>query len=585
MITFSVGTYPRTTHCLLTIVTLMLASCVNPVDPLGHDTVPAPLSEARAVAAGQDWDRFVGTFMEAYFEAIPAAAVGVGRHEFDGRIPDLSSSGIAARSALFRRFRSQAEQFEATALDRDRRFERDLMIWYLGRRLFWIEAARWPQTNPMFYRGAVNPSVYLDREYAPLTVRQQALTQLLESLPRALQQMRQALQSQIPSSFLKRSIGYYGGLAQHLRSTVPERFVGAGTQQEHAQLLAANHAASAALDALVQDLEERAVTANDEFALGADLFSQMLRDTEMVDVPLAQLQAQGRADLSRNLAMLAKVCEEQLAIADLKACMAHADTQKSGDPVARGRDQLSHLKHFVQSNDLVTIPSEEVALVRQSPPYNRANLAYISMPGAFEPKPLPSVYYISPPDPDWTAAEQRAFVPNEGRLLYVSVHEVWPGHFLWMLHRNRAQRPLVRMFSSTTFSEGWAHYAEEMMQEQGLGADEPLLHVGQLANALMRNVRYLSAIGLHAQGMTPGQSEALFLDKGLLDIGSARQQAARGTYDPGYLSYTLGKLQILSLRERWLTQDSNRTLKQFHDTLLSYGGAPLALVERYMLQP
>ncbi|MFK7913583.1 MAG: DUF885 family protein [Pseudomonadales bacterium] len=289
--------------------------------------------------------------------------------------------------------------------------------------------------------------------------------------------------------------------------------------------------------------------------------------------------------MTRNLAALAQVCERRLGIASLKDCMAHADRQKSLDPVARGRAQLARLKRFVETRDLVTIPSDEVALVRQSPPHNRANLAYISLPGAFESQPLPSVYYISPPDPEWTEAEQRDFVPNEGRLLYVSVHEVWPGHFLWMLHRNRALRPLVRMFSSTTFSEGWAHYVEEMMHEQGLGAEEPLLHVGQLANALKRNVRYLSAIGLHTEGMTPAQSEAMFLEQGLLDVGNARQQAARGTYDPGYLSYTLGKLQIMELRDRWLAQDSERTLKAFHDALLSYGGAPLALVERYMLQP
>lgn len=549
------------------------------------ESVPDPVQAAASQAAAARWDAFVAGFMDAYFEVIPSAGVSVGRHEYDGLIPELDAAGIASRVALLRDYRQRARQFDGEVLDRDRRFERDLMIWYLGRRLFWVESAGRPQSNPMFYRGAINPSTYLDREYAPLAVRQLALTRLLQSVPRALTQMREQLQPRIARSILRRSIGYYGGLARHLRATVAPRFAGAGSAAEHSELLAANERATAALDDAVADLRARVEQAGDDFALGPELFAQMLRDREMVDEPLPQLKARGEADLARNLKTLATVCAEQLGIPDLKSCMAHADTQKSLDPIARGRDQLVQLKQFVQARDLVTIPSDEVALVRQAPPHKRANLAYISLPGAFEPEPLPSVYYIAPPDPTWTVAEQRDYVPNEGRLLYVSVHEVWPGHFLWMQHRNRAKRPLVRMFTCTTFSEGWAHYVEEMMHEQGLGAGDPLLHVGQLANALKRNVRYLSAIGMHTEGMTPAQSEALFLEQGLLDVGNARQQAARGTYDPGYLSYTLGKLQIMDLRDRWLAQDRNRTLKEFHDALLSYGGAPLALVERYMLQP
>lgn len=565
---------------LLGLLTL-LASCTSPVQP--SPVQPDTDGTAPAASTTQRWDRLVDGFLEDYFAVLPAAAVSVGRHDFDGQIPDLSAAGIQRQVQVLDGYRARARAVPPQGLDRDRRFERELMIWYLGRRLFWIQAADWPRANPMFYRGAVNPSVYLNRDYAPLAQRMVALTRLLEAMPRALTQVTGQLRPSIANSLLKRSIGYYSGLARHLRKTVPERFAEVGTVTQRAALAAANQAATQALDAFAADLKARQSQAQDAFALGPALFAQMLRETELVDIPLAELKARGVADLARNLETLARVCAEQLQRPDLQQCMALADADKSLDPVARGQAQLGMLKAFVQERDLVTIPSDEVALVRQSPPYNRANLAYISIPGAFEPEPLPSVYYISPPDPSWTEAEQRAFVPNEGRLLYVSVHEVWPGHFLWGLHRNRAKRPLVRMFSSSTFSEGWAHYVEEMMQEQGLGADAPLLHVGQLANALKRNVRYLSAIGLHTEGMTLAQSRQMFLDRALLDIGNARQQAARGAYDPGYLSYTLGKLQIMDLRERWLAVDASRSLKQFHDALLSYGGAPLALVEKYML--
>ncbi|MEM1230246.1 MAG: DUF885 domain-containing protein [Pseudomonadota bacterium] len=558
---------------------LLLAACAarGPIDQ------PDPSEAPVASVADANWDRWSADFLEGYFELYPATAVRAGRHEFDGQVPDLSARGLKARVDRLRRYREEARAFAAAALSVDRRFERELAIWYIGRSLFWLTESRWRTQNPMLNRAAVNPSVYLTRSYAPLPVRMAGLTRLLEAMPLALEQIEQQLDAALPRSYLRRSIGYYGGLARHLKRTVPAVFDGIGTGASQAALQRVNADAIAALTAFREALEARRGAATADFALGRDRFVRMLEQREMITEPLLELKALGQRDLERNLQALLTLCREALDTPDPQACMTIAEVGKSLDPVARGRAQLPALKAFVQERDLVTIPSEEEALVEQSPPYNRANLAYISIPGAFEPDPLPSVYYISPPDPQWGEAEQRAFVPNEGRLLYVSVHEVWPGHFLWGLHRNRAERPLVRLFTSTTFSEGWAHYVEEMMHDEGLSAGDPRLHLGQLANALKRNVRYLSAIGMHTEGMTQEESEQRFLTQALLDPGNARQQAARGTYDPGYLSYTLGKLQILKLREDWFAAHPDGTLKAFHDELLSYGGAPLNLIRRYML--
>jgi uncharacterized protein (DUF885 family) len=562
-------------HAALLLAAMVLAACS--ATPSSDD------GGAGTAIADAAWDSWSAQFLEGYFAAFPSFAVNAGRHEFDGLVPDLSARGLKARADQLRAWRQEARAQDPALLSRDRRFERDLTVWYLGRALFWLTETDWRTKNPMLNRGAVNPSVYLAREYAPLAIRMRGLTRLLNNMPTALTQIEAQLDAAIPKSFLKRSIGYYGGLARHLRRTVPELFADVGTDAERAALRAANAVGTRALDDLVAALEARRGAATEDFALGAARFARMLAQREMVTESLDQLKSMGQQDLARNLATLRQVCEQGLGTADLQACMALVEANKSLDPVARGNAQLPMLKAFVQRKDLVTIPSDEEALVRESPPYNRANLAYIRIPGGFEPNPLPSIYYISPPDPDWSEADKRAFVPNEARLLYVSVHEVWPGHFLWGLHRNRAQRPLVRLFTSTTFSEGWAHYVEEMMQDEGLADGDAALHVGQLLNALKRNVRYLSAIGLHTEGMTQAASEARFLSEALLDPGNARQQAARGTYDPSYLSYTLGKLQILALRQDWLAQDRARSLKDFHDELLSYGGAPINLIRRYML--
>ena len=210
-------------------------------------------------------------------------------------------------------------------------------------------------------------------------------------------------------------------------------------------------------------------------------------------------------------------------------------------PVQGARDQLAGLKKFIIEEKLVTIPSDEEALVDESPPFNRWNFAYIDIPGPYE-KGLPSTYYIAPPDPSWTADEQADYLPGESNLLFISVHEVWPGHFLQFLHSNRSRSRFSQVFVGYAFAEGWAHYTEEMMWDVGLGNGDPATHIGQLLNALMRNARYLSAIGLHSGTMTVEESEKLFLEKAFQDPGSARQQAARGTFDPAYLNYTLGKL-------------------------------------------
>jgi uncharacterized protein (DUF885 family) len=231
----------------------------------------------------------------------------------------------------------------------------------------------------------------------------------------------------------------------------------------------------------------------------------------------------------------------------------------------------------------VTVPGTERALVEESPPYQRFNFAYIDIPGPYE-KNLPSIYYITPPDPSWSRAEQREYVPSEGDLLFTSVHEVWPGHFLNFLHSNRVESQVGRVFVGYAFAEGWAHYTEEMMLEAGLGKGDPELHIGQLMNALLRNARYLSSIGLHTKGMTVAESERIFREQAFQDAGTARQQALRGTYDPAYLNYTLGKLMILKLQKDWTaSRGGQKAWKEFHDRFLSYGGPPIPLVRRAML--
>ena len=203
------------------------------------------------------------------------------------------------------------------------------------------------------------------------------------------------------------------------------------------------------------------------------------------------------------------------------------------------------------------MPNDQQAQVAEAPPYNRSNGAYISVPGPYE-KGVAYTYYIAPPDPSWSAAERAEYVQGKASLLYTSVHEVWPGHFLQFLHSNANPSKIAALWVSYAFAEGWAHYGEELMWEEGLGDGNPEQHIGQLTEALLRNVRYQCAIGLHTQGMSVAQCEQMFREQAYQDPGNARQQAARGTYDPEYLKYTLGKLMIRKLRADWVARAAGR---------------------------
>ncbi|MGH9882529.1 MAG: DUF885 domain-containing protein, partial [Pyrinomonadaceae bacterium] len=346
----------------------------------------------------------------------------------------------------------------------------------------------------------------------------------------------------------------------------------------------ANDGAIKAMKNLDAWLKTQEASATDNFALGTEKFSEMLRATERVEVRIDELEGVGRRDLERNQQALREACASYAPGESVTNCVAKAEGNKpTAGPVEAARKQLTELKAFITEKKLVTIPGTEEALVAEAPAYRRWNFAYINIPGPYE-KGLPPTYYIAPPDPSWTKEVRDAYVPGQANLLFTSVHEVWPGHFLQFLHANRSPSKFGQVFVGYAFSEGWAHYTEEMMWEAGFGNGSPEVHIGQLLNATLRNVRFLSAIRMHTGRMTVAESEKMFQEEGYQDAGTARQQAARGTFDPAYLNYTMGKLMIKKLRGDWTaTHGGRQGWQAFHDEFLKYGGPPIPLVQRAML--
>jgi hypothetical protein len=556
----------RQTLCVL-LASAALASC---------NVVPG----GGQVAAQVPWPQFAQTTIDGWLKTDPNFAVYQGAHQYDGKFADWSPTGLKARGDFLRKVIADAGTYGAvTGKDK---FEHDYMVQVAKGQLFWLEVADQPHTNPAWYVGAFDPNVYLAREYAPRPQRAAALAQFLEGVPAAAAAIKGNLKGPLAAPLVAFGTSAFSGYADFYGKDALTAFADVKDDALQARLKTAAAKASAAMTDLSGWLkgQEGAGT----FALGADKFSQMLRDTEAVSVPLAELEKVGEADLKRNQDALTAACGQFAPGVSVPDCMAKMSAHKPADnPVAEATRQIPMLTAFIKTKDLVTIPGTEQALVRQSPPYNAQNGAYIDPPGPLE-KGIPSIYYIAAPDPTWSKEKQNQYIPGVDDLMFTSVHEVMPGHFVQFLHANRAPSVFGRMFVGYAYAEGWAHYSEEMMWEAGLGDGDPEVHIGQLSNALLRDCRFLSAIRLHTAGMTIAQSTDFFRTACFQDAGTAEQQARRGAYDPAYLNYTLGKLMIRKLRADWTATHGGRAgWKAFHDAFLEYGGPPIPLVRQAMM--
>ena len=232
--------------------------------------------------------------------------------------------------------------------------------------------------------------------------------------------------------------------------------------------------------------------------------------------------------------------------------------------------------------DVISVPSLDRCQVIETPTYMRYAFAAMDSAGALETLATESFYYVTPVEDDWTAQQQEEWLSNFNydTLKIISIHEVYPGHFVHHLHnRYGRELPLVnRVATSYAFTEGWAHYTEQMMLETRYGEGQPRLLLTQLLEALVRNCRYMCSLWLHTEGMTLDDATRFFMDNAYMAELPARREALRGTFDPGYLNYTLGKLMILKLREDYRREQGiEYSLKNFHDRLLSSSvGMPMA---------
>jgi uncharacterized protein (DUF885 family) len=552
----------------------------------GGPAAAAGSAASGSAPAGDSFSQAAVDFYQHYLEISPTFAAGLGFHQYDGKLPDVSGTGLSERVAWLRRQKAVFDSIPAAQVDAQAGIERDVILTAIRGELFDLEVARWPMRNPMYYVDRLELTDYISRDYAPLEQRARGVMGICNGAEAYLHAAQGNLPEAIPRTWIETALLQVNGLIDFAYKDVVETLAALQDDDLSTEVGEALLAYSAALTEYRDFLTARLPKATDDYALGAGRFARMLADKEGLSIDLARLEQLGVADMERNLAAMAVVAQQ----IDAKRPVAQVvDRVKQDKPaaakvLATATAQAAAMRKLLVDKSVLTIPGDDVAEVRPSPPFMRWNFASLSSPGVFEEKTLPAFYYISPPDPKWPKKEQRAYIPARGDLLYTTIHEVWPGHFLHYLHRKQNRSRILRSFCTYSMAEGWAHYAEEMMHDEGAGGGDPALAVGQLTDALLRNARYLSAIGLHTGGMKVEESVALFEGKAFADKPTARQQAVRGTFDPGYLNYTLGKLMIMKLREDWKARmGSQYSLKAFHDQFLSYGCAPVPVIRRAML--
>lgn len=535
-------------------------------------------------AGSEALNRLERAIVDHLFVLQPGYAVGLGLHDYDGRVPDLSPAATDQWASIADGLLAQLVAVRDGDLSADRRIDRFLLRLTLEGPLFSLRESLDLDRNPMSYVGAVSLSSYLIRDYAPAAHRVTAIVRTLEGFPQLLAEGRRRLARPLPKPFVELALSMGAGMPAHFAEA--EAFAaGAGLAE---QVRAPRATAEAALAQFLTWLkEEELPRAVPEFALGPARFQRLLFVREGVEAPFAEMRTAGTTDLRRNQARIAEIAaNEGVPVPELFRRMGE-DHPSAAEVVPTATRFVSETEEFVRSHDLVTIPAPVAVRVEETPVWGRAlSTASMNSPGPFDTGPE-GVYYVTPVDAKWPVAQQEEWLRSLNRTMLrnITVHEVFPGHYLQFLHFRAGGGSLVRkVYLSSSFVEGWANYTEQLAIEAGLGAPAHASEVAQIHDALLRNVRLLSSIGLHTEGWTVERATQLFEREAFMEHLPAHREALRGTFDPEYYCYTLGKLAILRARSKLLDAHFHGNLKRFHDVLLSAGCPPVGLFESVLMR-
>jgi uncharacterized protein (DUF885 family) len=524
-----------------------------------------------------------------YFELHPGHAISLGRHEYDGRLARVDRESTDRWLTASDRWLARLREKDLENLEPSRSVDRELLELLIDGACFDLREREAFDRNPMIYVGALSLTAYTVRAYAPFSERAAAMLRILQEAPRWLADGERRLQPVLPLPFLDLASTVGAGLPSHYADC--ERKVRAELPQLGREFAEARAGAEAAVRRYLSTLAERfRPKATPDFALGPELYRRLLWVREGLRLTPEELRARGEADLRRNRERLESIAREQRpprSGAEFVSSVS-ADHGTAQELLPQARKFVEEAERWLRDSGLISVPPSVVCRVEETPAQGRAlSTASMDAPGPFEAEGADGVYYVTPVDPAWSPQEQEEWLRTLCRpiLRNITVHEVYPGHYLQFLHLRRSPISLARrVMNSSCFTEGWAHYCEQLAVEQQFGGPDPAAEAVQLQDALLRDCRLIVSVGLHCQGMTLEEGAAYFRTHALAEPLNAQRETLRGTFDPDYFCYTLGKLEILRLRAAQ-TATGTAGLRRFHDQLLSFGAPPVGLLDTLFRPP
>jgi hypothetical protein len=548
---------------------------------------------ARTVSAqAASFESFVRSYYDGEYAAHPVAATSAGIHDYDLKVDDLSAGGQARNDARLHEALTALEGMNSRQLSPGDRDDREVLIGRIKGTLLDDETIKYWRKDPSRYTRVATLAVFelVHRDFAPLAERLRAAIAREREIPAVLAAGKTNIDHP-PRAFVEIAIRNIAGSISFFRDGAPRAFAAVEDPELKRDFAISNDAAIAAFEDYKAFLETQLSKADGEFALKSELFVERLADNEMVALPVGKLRDIALRQLHTDQAALKTAAHEVdpaksvgAVVEDIRRQHPNADTL-----LPTAEEDLSGLRAFVSEHHLVTIPSELLPTVEATPAFLRATTsAAMDWPGPFERHATQAFYYVSPPDAGMTAEKLEDYLQAYyfSGLRLISAHEVWPGHFMQYLTRlNHPQWSLARKLAhAQSTTEGWAHYAEQMMIEQGLAESDPKLKVAQLNEALLRDCRFVASLAMHTGGKSVEDAVQLFVRECGAPQAEARREAYRGTSDPGYLNYTIGKLEILKLREDYKkAKGAKFSLTEFHDRFLAAGLVPVKIIRREIM--
>lgn len=564
-------------------------------------TPTAPAQRLSADGATQTFG-FVSDqyFSDVLFHFAPTYGTQAGLHQYDTQLEDYSAAGIQRQITALHLYEKKIEEIPADALDASVAADREILLNSIRSQLLSLEVIRNWEKNPDNYSSGITSSIFvlMERPFAPPNTRLRAVVEREKQIPQVFVEARKNLKNP-PHIFTEIALEQIDGLVSFFEKDVPAAFVEADDAKAKVDFARTNAAVIQSLKDykawMQSDLLPRS---NGDYRLGAETFTKKLSYDEMVDVPLDRLLQVALDDLHRNQAEFARVAKEvdpsktpQQVLAELATI--HPAPDKLLDSFHSTFDSLIS---FIREHNIITIPSDVQPTLEETPPFMRATtFASMDPPGPFETHSTKAYFNVTLPEKDWAAAHVAEHMAsfNVGTIISTSVHEAYPGHYVQFLWMQQIHDRVRKLLGANTNVEGWAHYCEQMMLDEGLAQalfpndprQQKLLRLGQLQDALLRNARFIVGIKLHTGQFTFDQAVDFFVKEGYQSRAVGTVETKRGTGDPTYLYYTLGKLQIQKLRaDLAAKQGAAFNLKQFHDAFMQQGFAPIRIVRHALLQ-